>query len=183
MRSRYFALIVIVFALALLPVAAQAHGGGVPRVTAADAGGYLVYVWSDPANPRANDTVHITVGVTLPGAGIDAETPVTDAAVTVLFMPPSGGAPLETTATPGASAGSLYYEADIVLPSSGDWLVRVRVRGAQGSGEVTFAQPVGEGAAAGYLYIVLGIVIVGLGIGLFLRQSRRAGARSGQASA
>ena len=185
MRRQYIVFIwcMVALAAALLPGFAQAHGGGVPVITGAEAGGYRVYVWADPAAPRAGDTVHVTVGVTRPGANADTETPVTDAAVTVRFISPNGGAPLESSATPGVSAGSLYYEADQLLAAGGNWQVAVIVAGAQGSGENAFALAVGDSKATGYLYIILGIVIVGLGIGLFVRQSRRARARPGQAAA
>jgi hypothetical protein len=165
------------------PTAVKAHGGGVPMLTGVEAGGYRLYVWANPGNPRAGDTVHITVGVTVPGSSAALETPITDAAVTVRFVPQDNGAPLETNAVAGVSAGSLYYETDEVLPRGGNWQVTINVAGVQGSGAAEFTLPVGESKASGYLFIILGIVIVGLGIGLFVRQSRRATARPGQAPA
>ena len=116
---------------AALPAPARAHGGGVPQVTAAPVGGYLLYVWTEPAAPRAGDTVHVTVAVTLP-AQDGTETPVTDAAVQVQFTPDGDGAAIDLEAAPGAAAGGVYYEADTVLPQSGDWQVRVDVSGPEG---------------------------------------------------
>ncbi len=127
--------------------------------------------------------MHVTVGVTVPGATSDAETPVTDADVTVRFLSPGGGAPVEAQAAAGVSAGSLYYEADSVLPSAGNWQVEVAVAGAAGSGSSSFALPVGASKASGYGYMIAGIFIVGVGIAIFVRQNRRAAARPGQAQA
>lgn len=185
LRSFIQWLILLTLGGVLLPSAAQAHGGGVPQVTGAAAGGYRVYVWTEPAAPRAGDTMHVTVGVTLPAAGADApaETPVTDAAVTVRFAPADGGAPIVTSATPGVSAGSVYYEVDTPLPRGGNWQVTVDVSGAQGSGSAGFVLPLGEAKANGYGYMALGVLIVGLGIVLFFLQNRRTKARSGQATA
>lgn len=182
-RLLFTLVLIILLALggALLPLDAHAHGGGVPQITGAVAGSYRLYVWTDPADPRAGDTVHVTVGVTLPAGGAAGaeETPVTDANVTVRLAPQGSGAPLEMSAAPG----SVYYEADTSLPHSGNWQVSVDVSGAQGNGSAGFVLPVGEATATGYGYMALGIVIVGLGILMFVRQSRRAKARPGQASA
>ncbi len=176
-----FLLASLALVVALLPLVAYAHGGGTPQITGAEAGGYLLYVWSEPAGPRAGDTVHITVGVTAPTDDATAETPVTDAAVTIYFNPQSGGTPLELAASPGASAGAAYYEADTVVPTSGNWQVVVAVDGALGTGSADFVLPVGEAKATGYATMALGILIIVIGVGMFVRQNRRAKARPGEA--
>lgn len=143
---------------ALLPAPALAHGGGVPQVSKQQAGGYFLYVWTDPAAPRAGETLHVTVGVTLPGEG-DAEIPVTDVAVRVLLEHGEAGA-VDVEAKPGAAAGGVFYEADAVMPQAGDWSVRVAVDGAQGAGSVAFVLPVAGGALLPWTWLVAAAVLL-----------------------
>lgn len=144
---------------AAVPGLARAHGGGVPQVTAAPAGAYLLYVWTDPAAPRAGDALHVTVAVTLP-AQDGNETPVTDAAVRVQLHPGGEGAAIDLEAAPGAAAGGVYYEADAVLPQGGDWQVRVYVSGAEGAGEAQFALAVAESPGLPWGWMVVIVMLV-----------------------
>lgn len=122
-------------ALSTLPL--LAHGGGVPRLTAAPVGDYLVYAWVEPAEPRAGEPLHITVGVTLPQPD-GSEIPVTDATVTVLLAPERGES-LRLVTAPDPMAGGVYLETDGVPPSAGAWQVTVEVAGA---GEASFVMEV-----------------------------------------
>lgn len=126
--------------------ALYAHGGGTPRLTAADAGPYSVFAWTEPEPWRAGE-VHVTVAVTTPPPG-DAvinndvvnnllEQPVEDAQVTVTFRPLAGGDPIVVPTQPGA-LNAFYLEADTVLPHAGDWAVDVDVSGPDGAGVATF---------------------------------------------
>lgn len=167
---------------AAVPGPARAHGGGVPQVTAAPAGGYLLYVWTDPAAPRAGDALHVTVAVTLP-AQDGNETPVTDAAVRVQLHPGGGGAAIDLEAAPGAAAGGVYYEADAVLPQGGDWQVRVHVSGAEGAGEAQFALAVAESPGLPWTAMGAGAVALAAAAALVYTWMRRQTARAPAAQA
>lgn len=153
--------------LALVPALALAHGGGVPQVTAEPVGDYRLYVWTDPAAPRAGDTLHVTVGLTLAAQG-DTETPVTDAAVSLRFERESGretggatgGEAVEIDAAPGAAAGGVFYEADTVLSEGGSWRIGVKVAGAQGQGEAGFTLDVVEAPGLPWGWLLAGAVLL-----------------------
>lgn len=126
--------------------AVHAHGGGTPRLTAADAGPYSVFAWTEPEPWRVGE-VHVTVAVTTPPPddaviNNDAvnnllEQPVEDAQVNVTFHPAAGGEPIVVSTQPGA-LNAFYLEADTVLPHAGDWVVDIQVAGPDGAGVATF---------------------------------------------
>lgn len=135
---------------ALAPKFALAHGGGVPKLVAEPAGPYRIYAFVNPDPWHAGDTVHTSVAVVLPDANGQegAETPVSDAAVTLGFSITTRSTKtisVPALARQGALAG--YYEADIVLPEAGEWQIVVSVNGAQGSGDARFVQTAAAPAA------------------------------------
>jgi len=160
---RVFAILCL---LATWPLPLLAHGGGVPQITRATAGSYLVYVWSNPESPRAGESLHVTVGVTMANAD-GSEVPITDAAVRI-HARNSSGSVLDFTAEPGAAAGGVYYEADLLL-DAGEWVLDVEilppVGGVQG-GTVSF--PVQVQVAAGTRGWMVGLGAVSLTAGLVL---------------
>lgn len=126
-----------------------AHGGGTPRLTNAPAGPYRVYAWSDPEPWRVGE-VHLSLAVTEPAPdsddrpGSQIETPVTDAAVTILLTPQDGGASIRLVAVRQPFLNDFYFEVDTQLPAAGMWEVTVLVDGPAGSGSSAFqleAQP------------------------------------------
>ena len=162
----------ILFLLAMPPVAAFAHGGGVSQLTNAEAGPYRLFAWTQPEPWRVGD-VHVSIGVTQPpppDAVIDEgvtnnllDQPVTDAAVAVTLTPVNDGGPSITVdALPLEQLDSLYYEADAVLPSAGDWRVRVEVSGPEGRGSADFVTQVFPARSMNVLYMLAGVVAVGL---------------------
>jgi hypothetical protein len=121
--------------------AAQAHGGGTPQLTGADAGPYRLYAWTTPEPLRAGE-IHVTVGVTQPDAqGI--ERPVTDAEITVTFVPEenAGATGAEVVLRPeiASATGGVYYEADTGAPLEGAYRVQVAAEGPGGSGAAEFS--------------------------------------------
>lgn len=123
---------------------AMAHGGGTPRLTAAQAGPYSVYAWSEPEPWRAGE-VHLSIAVTLPADtdvqadGAQVETPVTDADIRVTFTPADGSSPpIVVQAQRQAQLGNYYFEADTKLPAAGEWQIAIAVTGAAGSGATEF---------------------------------------------
>jgi hypothetical protein len=172
MKRRVILFLVIL--AALLPGAAWAHGGGTPRVTAQPAGDYLLYVWTEPAAPRAGTPLHVTVSVTLPD-GSGGETPITDANVTVIFQPGRAGEAVVVEAAPGSAADGGFYEADTTLPAGGTWTVDVQVAGPQGSGGANFPVEVvgARSGSAWLLWAVLGLAVVAVAAVLWMRRAGR----------
>jgi len=139
----------------------QAHGGGLLQVAAEPAGPYKVSVWTSPTRLEAGSPGHITVGV----AG-EADAPVLDAKVLVQIKSGERGEIMTVPATTAQSTNKLFYEADMILPEIGRYLMTVQINGSQGSGEVTFSievQPV-----ANTNWFLLGFIVLGLAISLFL---------------
>src|SRR3954465_2530617 len=66
-----------------------AHGGGTPRLTSAPVGPYRLYAFTDPEPWRVGQT-HVSLAVTKPTPDDNnnqLETPVTDVAITVTYVP------------------------------------------------------------------------------------------------
>jgi len=131
-------------ALLLLFVArpAQAHGGGMPQLTNAEAGPYWVSVWTEPDPIRVGD-FHVTVAILQapePGASArEAGELVLDATVLVQAQSVSQvGEILISPATRDNAVNKLFYEADLTLPAEGQWRVDIQVNGAAGAGSAAF---------------------------------------------
>ena len=143
-----------------------AHGGGTLQIVNAPvADAYQVSVWSAPVTVRAQDDIHITVGV---GTLADAS-PVLDATVRVdVYEFESGELLASEQATTEQSVNRLFYEADFSGLPQGDYDVVVTVDGGDGNGAVAF-----ELSIRPYLNLplIIGgalIIILFLGAGLFI---------------
>lgn len=154
-------------ALLALPLAAQAHGGGTPRLTDAPAGPYRVYAWSLPEPFRAGE-VHIDVALTLAGESESAlQEPVTDADVELRFTPAAGGEPIVFQAVPQRFFNGAFYEAPVTLPAEGSWRIAVNVQGPAGSGVTEFdvealpARTVNWGLVGGGAVALAGLAALG----------------------
>jgi len=127
---------------ALSPAVAHGHGGGTPRITNQAIGPYRLYAWTEPEPMRVGEA-HLTIAVTQvadkraqPG---QVETPVTDADVVVTFTPADAlGQEIEVRADTTSSLGDVYYEADTLLPSAGEWVISIAVEGREGGGQGGF---------------------------------------------
>ena len=127
--------IVWILCLLLLPIQpALAHGGGELQIGNAPVGSYLVSVWNNPPTARAEQTIHITVGV----AQADTGAPVLDATVMVLIVNDSAATVATAPATTEQSINRLFYEADLPGVPEGVYEMRVMVTGSQGEGEIAF---------------------------------------------
>ncbi len=121
---------------------AQAHGGGVPQLVNAKAGPYRVFVWTQPDPLRVGEA-HFTIAVSQPpdvGAA-EGETgnPVLDATIQMQVEPINQtGETLTVLATHDTATNKLFYEADLELPTVGQWRVVVSVEGPDGSGNASF---------------------------------------------
>lgn len=169
--------------LTIAPASIDAHGGGAPQLTNAEAGPYRVFVWTQPEPWRVGE-VHLSIAVTLPpqpGTVVDEgvtnnmlDTPVTDANVTVTMTPVGGGEPLTVKATLVEQLGSLYYEADGVVPAAGTWQVAVDVSGPLGEGAAIFVTEALAARSNSALYLLGGVIVAALAVvGLIGRRRKR----------
>ena len=114
---------------------AFAHGGGTLQIVNAPIAAYQVSVWSAPTTVRAQDDIHITVGVGALANGA----PVLDTAVQVdVYELESGTLIASEAATTEQSINRLFYEADIAGLPQGDYQFVVTVAGDAGIGSVAF---------------------------------------------
>ena len=163
--------------LALPAGVAWAHGGGVPRLSNAEAGPYWVSVWTEPDPLRVGEA-HITVAVSEPtpasGASYrEAGPPILDATVQVRFEPLGrAGKTLAAPATRAGAANKLFYEADLQLPETGRWQVTIAVEGPAGAGSVGFEAQVAPPTAFSWTWIG-GLGLVGLAAVWMVQRFRR----------
>ena len=163
------ALIVTLLVLTLLQLVplVGAHGGGVARITNQPIGDYVVSVWLNPDQPRTGD-IHVTVGLAL------NQEPVLNHDISVQLIDVAGNKPTRTAPALHENAVSRFlYEADIVVPSAGDYLVVVGVDGTDET--VSFEMPV---AAESWLNspftitVALTTVVITLGYGIISGRKR-----------
>ena len=128
----------------------EGHGGGTPRLVNEPDGPYWLSVWTSPDPARAEEPLHVTVGVTEPGSGREAGPPVLGAEVSVtLARADESGTPITAVAAEGANR--LLYEVDVILPEPGLWTLQVDADGPAGSASVSFDLEVDEPGGANWL--------------------------------
>jgi hypothetical protein len=139
----------------------HAHTGGTLRLSDAAAGPYRLYAWTQPEPLRVGQN-HISVLVLSPSPteGV-AGKPVIDAQVEMRFEAPTQpGETMTVVALATEFLGNTYYEADLELPTSGEWHVTIAVQGALGEGSAQF---IGEVLSARTLnWSLIGSAGVGL---------------------
>ena len=172
--------VLLVLGALVLPVqVAEAHGGGVPRLTNAAAGPYWVSVWTQP-DPLRVGQAHFTVAVSQPASSAagreEAGPPVLGADVQVQFRRlDRAGDTLQVRATHEDAANKLFYEADLDLPEVGRWEVLVSVKGDAGLGDTGFEAEVSAPRPTNWWWIG------GLGLGalavlwVFQKRQRQSG--------
>jgi hypothetical protein len=154
-----FLFLLVICLLPLQPV--LAHGGGELQISNAPVGQYQVSVWNNPPTARAEQTIHVTVGI----ARADTGEPVLDAAVSVTILNESGEPLVTAAATTEQSVNRLFYEADLDGVPAGSYEMQVEVTGSEGSGVLSFPLVVetvslwpwlvGAGMAAFVVWLVL----------------------------
>lgn len=144
-----------------------AHGGGVARITNQPIGDYVISVWLNPDQPRVGD-IHVTVGLAL-----DQE-PVLNHPIQVQLIDVAGQKPSRIAPALHANAVSRFlYEADIVVPSAGDYLVVVEVDGTDET--VSFEMPVASESwlnSPFTMTVALATVVITLGYGIISGRKR-----------
>lgn len=163
--KRYFLLVWVSLFLGQF-ASVSAHGGGTLQiVNALIAEAYQVSVWSAPTTIRAQNDIHITVGV----ADLVDGSPVLDTAVQVdIYEAATGNLITAAAATTEQSVNRLFYEADMPGLPQGNYDVSVTVAGEEGSGSVAFALQIRPSLN---LPLIVGagiVVILFLAAGLFL---------------
>jgi hypothetical protein len=151
----------IVVVLALVASLLQASdslraNGGTLRLARAEAGAYLVSVWTQPDPPRVG-RLDVSVAVMRPHDGV----PVLDVATTVAAQhaddPTSSVA---RVATRGGGGNLLLYHADLESPRPGRWRVTVTVQAPSGQGSASFDVIAVRGAGFAPLLIAAGAVVL-----------------------
>lgn len=115
-----------------------AHGGGTLQIASLPSGPFKLSVWTSPNTLIVTKPIHVTVGV----ASMSADSPVLDAAITVVAMTEKGNIAATATATTAQSTNKLFYETDFMVPETGLYTFQVTVQNASGSGEAIFSTPV-----------------------------------------
>ena len=142
-----------------LSLTVLAHGGGTPQLTNEPVGSYLLSAWTNP-NPAVVGVVHVTAAVAEASTGAAVTDPVVH--ITAVPMSAAGagaGAPIAAEATHDDAEIPIFYEADMKVPTPGDWRFAFAVEGAQGAGSAAFTLSV---RPAGPNWLVLGLVGVGV---------------------
>jgi len=168
---RFFRLVIylgLVLIIEYSAAVAQAHGGGVPQLTNAEAGPYRVSVWTQP-DPLQVGKAHFTVAISEPpalgAAQGEAGSPVLGAIVELHLESENNTNPaLVGLATHESAINKLFYEADLELPAEGRWSVTVTVDGPAGSGSVSFEIEV-LSANSNQLWLLSGLGLVLLAVG------------------
>jgi len=152
----------------LLPSALLLADGGTLRIANAVMGAYRVNVFTDPT-PIPPDTIDVSILATFergrgiaPGLEILVEGRRLD----------GEGSPVSHIATREQADDPRYYAAHFALGSVGDWEIRVRIQGPEGSGEVAFQVNVQEPGLLQNPFLILILAFLPLLIvGWWLRKS------------
>ncbi len=145
-----------------------AHGGGDLIARSVQAGPYTASIWVNPPDPRANETIHFTVGLASPEDG----SPVLDADIQIMMrLVGREEIAASAAATTEQSVNRLFYETDIEVPADGDYEVDFQITGADGGGTITLNVEVKPASRVNWLLI--GFVGLGLVLVLGWRRSRQ----------
>ena len=165
--KRALSLLLIAFTFLQFVPSAGAHGGGVARITNQPIGDFVVSVWLNPDQPRIGD-IHVTVGLAL------NQEPVLNHAISVQLIDVIGNEPDRTAPALHENAVSRFlYEADIVVPSAGEYLVVVGVDGTDET--VSFEMPVASESWLNSPFTItaaLTTVVIALGYGIISGRKR-----------
>ena len=165
-RPRLAVFVRVLFLLGvLLPTvqAVWAHGGGALQIGNEPVGECLASVWLAPATPRANKTLHVTVGLAEAAGGAT----VLDGTVLVEVMDTTTNEQVAAApATTAQSVNRLFYEADLPAQAAGIYQFTVTTT-CQGTTEaMTFVAEVRP--STNPLFIALPLAIGGLLVGVWL---------------
>lgn len=144
-RPSSFVLLASLIVIVLSAPAATADGGLV-RLSQR-AGPYVITVFTSPTPLRAGPA---DVSVLVQSAGDD--TPVLDAAVSLVVRRKDGGGEVRAMATRSAATNKLLHAALLELPDPGPWSIGVHVDGPSGSALVSCELDVAPPRSAAFAY-------------------------------
>ncbi len=150
--------IVAVLGVLVLGASGSARAnGGTLRLARAEAGPYLVSVWTQPDPPRVG-RLDVSVAVMRP----QDSTPVLDVAATVAARHADDPASsVSGVAVRGGGGNLLLYHAELELSRAGRWRVTVAVQAPAGQGSASFQVEAVRGAPyAPFLVAVAGAVLL-----------------------
>ena len=131
------------------------------------AGPYILSVWVNPPQPRAEEPLHFTVGVAAP----ENNAAVLDARVLVTMqLLESNLPPISAPATTEQSINKLFYETDLDLVEPGRYLTVIEVAGPEGEGELSLELDVQTPSPFNWFW--LGLAGIGLVLVLGWLRSR-----------
>lgn len=108
--------------------------GGTLQLAKAQAGPYMVSVWTQPEPPRVG-RLHMSVAIMRP----PAEKPVLDATVRLTAQArDQAETRLVTLAQRGQGSNKLLYDTTLELPTAGRWHFTIQVNGPLGEGNAAF---------------------------------------------
>ncbi len=146
--------------------------GGTPRLTNAEAGPYVVSVWTQPDPPQVGQ-LHVSIAVMKPptrevilGANVQ------------LFVEPvtHPGQTTSTQARHEAGANALLYHDTIELSQPGRWQISILIDGPEGPGSTAFFLQVEPPGAINWLKLGSAGILFVLAIGwVFWRRRHRRG--------
>lgn len=158
-------MLLILFGWGIRPL--LAHGGGELVVGLEPTGSYAVSIWVNPPQPRVDEPVHFTVGVSSLADG----QPVLDADVWVEMQLVGRETAVAAPATTAQSTNKLFYETDLAVESIGTYATTVTIQGTQGRGEISLPVTVKEANPINWLWI--GMLGLGFTLIFVYFQSRR----------
>lgn len=131
---------------------AAAHGGGEIQFANAPIGPYKMTLWLNPPAPQAQQTMHITIGLSAP----PNDAPMLDATILIEISDAASGSLILTTpATTEASINKLFYETDFTLAEPGAYQVNARVSAPDGEGSAAFTMEVNPASRTNWLLVGL----------------------------
>ncbi|HRQ41812.1 MAG TPA: hypothetical protein PLD25_28145 [Chloroflexota bacterium] len=163
-RWSVFVHILMVLVGLLWPVAGVwAHGGGVLQIANTPVGTCLASVWLAPSTPRANKTLHVTVGLADAASGVA----VLDGTVLVAITDVASGQRVAAApATTAQSVNRLFYEADLPSLTVGEYLFTLTTTCQGATDELTFVAEIRP--STNPLFIALPLLVGGLLVGIWL---------------
>lgn len=176
MKFFYKKLTVALVALLLLVAGfsrASAHAGGEARLVSAEAGPFLISLWTLP-NPMVAGEANFIAAVGQPTAetGDTGGVVVLDADLQLTLTPPSGPA-FSLPVTHETATNKLFYESYMTLDEVGTWQASLQIsRGAE-QGTAAFEFTVAPAPFNANWMLIGGIAIVVLALGWMALQTRR----------
>lgn len=165
--SQFIGFVLILYLLGYGVSVVQAHGGGEIQLANVPIDTYKMTVWLNPPQPQANQTLHITAGLSAP----PDDAPVLDAVMEVQVVDAETQQQiLSVPATTAQSTNKLFYETDFTIADEGQYDVILLVTTPTANGTASFPMAVSPARSTNWL--VIGLVALGLVVVFSLYRNR-----------